>query len=222
MKLLHIVASPRGEKSRTLSISREFLDSFLKKHPGTEIEELDLFHVDLPPVSGETVDAKYALMGGSMLDKPMKEPWERIAGFATHFLSFDVYLITAPMWNFSIPYQLKHYIDVIMQAGYCFRFTDSGAEGLAKNKKMICITSRGSDYGPGSPTRTLDYQEPYLRAIFSLAGIEDISFINAQPLDFAPGITSEKLQEARERAKQLAESLDFPGMVDGSSGTQAA
>jgi FMN-dependent NADH-azoreductase len=207
MKLLHIVASPRGEKSRTLSISREFLESFSKKHPEAEIEELDLFQVDLPPVSGDVVDAKYVLMGGLKLDENLQEPWERIAVFATHFLSYDVYLITAPMWNFTIPYPLKHYIDVIMQAGFLFRFTESGAEGLVKNKKMICITSRGSDYGPASPTNALDYQEPYLRAIFSLAGIEDISFINAQPLDFAPGITSAKLQEAREEAKQLAESL---------------
>jgi FMN-dependent NADH-azoreductase len=215
MKLLHILASPRGEKSRTLSISRAFLESFSEKYPGAEIEELDLFQADLPPVLGDTVDAKYALMGGLMLDETLQEAWERIAGFATHFLAYDIYLITAPMWNFSIPYRLKHYIDVIMQAGFLFRFTESGAEGLAKNKKMICITSRGSDYSPASPTRALDYEEPYLRAIFGLAGIGDIHFVNAQPLDFAPGITSARLQEAKEEAKQLAESLGSSETVPG-------
>jgi FMN-dependent NADH-azoreductase len=210
MKLLHIVASPRGEESRTLSIAGEFLDSFQQNHPHAKVETLDLFKTDLPTVAGGTVDAKYLLMGGGSLGEATQGSWERIADFATHFLSFDVYLITSPMWNFTVPYPLKHYIDVIMQAGYCFRFSDNGAEGLAKNKKMICITSRGGDYGPASPLHSLDYQEPYLRAIFGLAGIQDITFINAQPLDFAPGITEEKLQEAREEARQLAQSLLVP------------
>ncbi|MCA9921367.1 MAG: NAD(P)H-dependent oxidoreductase [Anaerolineales bacterium] len=209
MKLLHIIATPRGEKSRTLSISREFLDTMQKKYPRADVEELNLFDVDLPAVSGDTVDAKYVLMSGGVLDDATQESWKRIADYATEFLSFDIYLITVPMWNFSVPYQLKHYIDVIMQAGFLFRFTESGAEGLAKNKKMICITSRGSDYSPGSPINALDYQEPYLRTVFSLAGIEDITFFNAQPLDFAPGITKTKLQEVKEKAKQLAQSLDF-------------
>lgn len=157
MKLLHIIASPRGENSRTLSISREFLDSFGQKHPDAEVETLDLFSVDLPSVSGGNVDAKYVLMGGGNPSETARGSWERLTDFATHFLSFDVYLITTPMWNFSIPYRLKHYIDVIMQAGYCFQFTENGAEGLAKNKKMICITSRGGDYSPSSPVHSLDY-----------------------------------------------------------------
>jgi FMN-dependent NADH-azoreductase len=215
MKLLHIIASPRGGESRTLSVSREFLDSFREEHPDAEVEELDLFNADLPPVSGGNIDAKYVLLGGGSLSETTQKPWERIADFATHFLSFDVYLITTPMWNFSIPYRLKHYIDVIMQAGYCFRFTENGAEGLAQNKKMICITSRGNDYSPGGPVHSFDYQEPYLRAIFSFAGIDDITFINAQPLDFSPDITETKLKEAKERAKQLAQNLEIPEAVYG-------
>lgn len=210
MKLLHIIASPRGEKSRALSISREFLDDFGKRHPDTEVETLDLFNVDLPPVSGGIVDAKYTLIGGGDLNETSQESWEQITSFADHFLSFDVYLITTPMWNFGVPYRLKHYIDVIMQAGYCFQFTENGAEGLAGDKKMICITSRGSDYGPDSPIHSLDYQEPYLRAIFGFAGIQDITFVNAEPLDFAPDITKAKIDEAKEKAKQLAQSFEIP------------
>lgn len=207
MKLLHIIATPRGEKSRTLSISQAFLDTFLRVHPDVELETLDLFNADLPSVSGSTVDAKYVLMGGGELHETLQEPWERITSFATHFLSFDVYLITTPMWNFGVPYRLKHYIDVIMHAGIIIRFTEQGAEGLAKNKKMICITSRGSDYGPGSSIHSLDHQEPYLRTVFSLAGVQDITFINAQPLDLTPAKTKAKLQQAKEEARRLAQSL---------------
>ena len=162
MKLLHIVASPRGENSRTLSISREFLDSFAEKNPGAEIEELDLFDMDLPPLSGDALDAKYAMLSGLELDDELQKVWDRVDALATQFLSSDAYLITAPMWNFGIPYRLKHYIDVIVQVGYCFRFTENGAEGLVKNRKMICITSRGSDYGPGSPIQ-VDIDPPSRR-----------------------------------------------------------
>lgn len=126
-----------------------------------------------------------------------------------------MYLITTPMWNLGIPYQLKHYIDVIVQAGFCFQFTETGPVGMANGKKMICITSRGSDYCAGSPIEALDFQEPYLRAIFGFIGIQDITFINAQPLDIAPDITAAKFQEAKEEAKQLAQSLALPEAVPG-------
>ena len=204
MKLLHIIASPRGEKSRTLGISNEFLKALKAENPNLIIEDLDLFKTSLPEVFGYTIDAKYALMSGGILEEKIKTSWEEVSRYSTEFLSYDAYLISCPMWNFTIPYKLKHYIDVIMQAGILFSFTANGVEGLALNKKMFCITSRGSDYSESSPMHQLDFQEPYLRSIFGLAGIRDISFINSQPLDFAPGITQASLEKAKEEAINLA------------------
>ena len=154
------------------------------------------------------MDAKYAMMGGAGLNDKTKKSWEQISAYSADFLSYDAYLISCPMWNFTIPYKLKHYIDVIMQAGILFSFTENGVEGLAKNKKMFCITSRGNDYGSGSQMHKFDFQEPYLRSIFGLAGIYDISFVNAQPMDFAPGITESNLNKALEEARFLAENFD--------------
>ena len=98
MKLLHIIAAPRGDRSRTLQVANEFL-SALKK--------------------------KYALMSGQTLPHESAQIWEEIVGFSKGFASYDYYLISNPMWNFSIPYMLKHYIDVIMQAGILFNFTET-------------------------------------------------------------------------------------------------
>jgi FMN-dependent NADH-azoreductase len=204
MKLLHINASPRGEKSRTLKIANEFINSLKGKHENLEIENLDLFKTKLPEVYGNAVDAKYALMGGGILNEETKSSWDEISKFAHDFIAADIYLISSPMWNFTVPYKLKHYIDVIMQAGILFSFTENGVEGLAKNKKMFCITSRGNDYSVGSQMHQYDFQEPYLRGIFGLAGIYDISFINAQPMDFAPGLTEANLEKAKEEARSLA------------------
>ena len=210
MKLLHIIATTRGAQSRTLSISKEFLQTLKEKHPQIKVDELDLSTTELPPVLDSNVKAKYLLMMGGELDEPTRETWKKVSDLAENFISYDLFLITAPMWNFSVPYMLKHYIDVIMQAGILFSYTANGPAGFAKYEQMVCITSRGSDYSPGSPMHGLDHQEPYLRAIFGLAGIEDIHFIHAQPMDLAPGLTQAALEKAKEEARQMVSKLKIP------------
>lgn len=204
MKLLHIISSPRGENSRTLSVSHEFLNELKAKYPNLTIDELDLFKTTLPDVFDEAATAKYTILGGGSLNEKTKNVWDQITEFSGKFLSYNIYLISSPMWNFTVPYVLKHYIDVIMQPGYLFNFTESGVVGLATNKKMFCITSRGNDYSAGGPMHPYDFQEPYLRSIFGLAGIYDISFINVQPVDIAPQLTEAALGKAKEDAKLLA------------------
>ena len=205
MKLLHIIASPRGERSRTLNVSSEFLNTLKAKHPNLTVENLDLFKIKLPEVLGDAIDAKYALMSGGTLNEQSQISWNELSKYAKGFLTYDFYLISSPMWNFTIPYKLKHYIDVIMQAGILFRFTENGVEGLAKNKKMVCITSRGNNYSEGTQMYQFDFQEPYLRAIFGFAGIYDIAFINAQPMDFTPEITQACLNKAKEETRLVAQ-----------------
>lgn len=205
MKLLHIIASPRGAKSTTLSISAEFLTALKAQHPGLLVEELDLSTEKLPAVSGEIAEAKYVLMGGGTLSEPSQIAWNEIVAYSQRFLTFDYYLISSPMWNFTVPYQLKHYIDVIMQPGILFRFTEQGVEGLVKNKKMFCITSRGSDYSQGGYLNQFDFQEPYLRSIFGMAGIQDVTFLNAQPMNITPEIAASRLAHAIADAKGIAQ-----------------
>lgn len=210
MKLLHIVATTRGAESRTLSISHEFLKTLKEQHPDVTVDELDLSTTELPPVLNTNVNAKYIAMRGGALDEQTIESWKKVTDIAEHFISYDLYLITAPMWNFSIPYILKQYIDVIMQAGILFSYTSHGPEGFAKYEKMVCITSRGSDYSAGGPMHALDFQEPYLRAIFSFAGIEEIYFIHAQPMDMAPGLAQSALAKAKEEARDMVGKLMIP------------
>lgn len=209
MKLLHIIATTRGAQSRTLSISKEFLHELNEKHPDVQVDELDLAKTVLPPVLDTAVKAKYLLLMGGALDEQTQEVWKKVSALAENFISYDLFLITAPMWNFSIPYLLKHYIDVIMQAGILFSYTANGPKGFAKYEQMVCITSRGSDYSPGSPMHGLDHQEPYLRTIFGFAGIEDIHFIHAQPMDLGPELAEAALEKAKEEARQMVGKLKF-------------
>jgi FMN-dependent NADH-azoreductase len=102
---------------------------------------------------------------------------------------------------------LKHYIDLIVQPRYLFRYLDTGGtEGLVKDKKMIVITSRGGQYT--GEMQGYDFQEPYLRTIFGFVGITDITFVIAQPMDMGVAIQKQKIKEAKEAAKQLAGELD--------------
>ena len=207
-KLMHIIAAPRGEDSRTLKVTDAFMQKFREKYPDCEIDELNLFAEPLPPITIEVLRGKYVLLGGGQLSGPLKDAWREVERHIERFLDTDAYLVSTPMWNFSIPFVLKHYIDVVIQPQYLFRYTEKGVEGLVKNKKMVVITSRGGDYGPDSPFRAYDHQEPYLRTIFGFVGITDITFVNAQPMDaLGPEVQQEKLEAAKETARQVAASL---------------
>jgi FMN-dependent NADH-azoreductase len=208
VKLLHVIATPRGEESGTLQVSKAFLECLQEQDGGLVIDVVDLYGYDLPAVAGDNIEAKYALMVGQPIDKNHVESWRRIEALIAHFLSADVYLITTPMWNLSIPYALKYYIDCLVQPGYLFRYDETGQlVPLVHGKKMICVTSRGGDYSPASPMRAFDFQEPYLRAIFGLTGIRDIEFINAEPMDVTADLREVAISVAVAAAGKLAAQL---------------
>lgn len=200
-KLLHIIATPRGDDSRTLQVSNAFLDAFKPSHPGWVVEELDLTKENLPSLTMKRVDGKYVLLGGKELYGDLKEAWEEIIAHIKRFLSADAYLLSTPMWNFSTPYFLKQYIDIIVQPKYLFRYTDTGVEGLVKDRKMLVITSRGGDYSPGSG---MDFQEPYLRAVFGFVGLTNMNFIIAQPMDMGADLQKAMIKESQNKAAKAA------------------
>lgn len=202
LRLLHIVATPRGEESRTLQVSEPFLASFLEKNPGWIVDELDLGKEELPPLSMKSVSGKYILLQGKEIFGSLRESWAEILQHIERFKTADLFLLSTPMWNFSIPYMLKHYIDLIVQPRYLFRYREDGTvEGLVKDKKMVVIASSGGAYG-GNMER-FDHQEPYLRTIFGFIGISDIVFIRAEPMDMGEEMQRQKILEAKEAACKL-------------------
>ncbi len=207
MHLLHIVATPRPSYSNTLRISERFLERLRAGAPDVQVQTRDLFTDDLPAVAGENIEAKYTLMLGRPVDPEHAESWARVESLIHQFLAADVYLISTPMWNFSIPYALKYYIDAIIQPGYLFRYDEHGVPvGLCHGKKMVCVTTRGGDYSAG-PMQAYDLQEAYLRAIFGFVGITDIQFIHAQPMDVTPELREAAVSAGIEAAHDVAAKL---------------
>lgn len=207
MKLLHLIATPRRDSSTTLQVTNAFLDELRAQCPDLDVTEVDLFHEDLPAVAGDNIETKYGLMAGAPVGPDHQESWVRIERLIEQFLAADVYVVTCPMWNLSVPYALKYYIDCVVQPGYVFRYDEHGVPvPLVTGRRMVCVTSRGGDFGPQSPLHAYDFQEPYLRAIFGFIGITDMEFVNAQPVDVS-ALRETALATAAGHARALAASV---------------
>jgi FMN-dependent NADH-azoreductase len=204
MKLLHVIASPRLDGSTTLQISEALLTGLAERFPGAEVETLDLFQADLPAIAGTNIEAKYTLLSGQPINSDHADSWAQIEREIERFRSADAYVISAPMWNFGVPYALKYYIDCIVQPGYLFRFNAQGyPEGMLADKRMVVVSASGSDYSAESPMHALNFHEPYLRAIFGFVGVTDVSFIQAFGMDI-PGRRAEALEKGIAEATATA------------------
>ena len=195
MELLHLVATPRTNSSKTLRISNAFIDGLTLKYPDIRVTTIDLFHQDVPAMAGDRIEMKYLIMQGGEVKPSATSTWTDVESYINGFLRADMYLISAPMWNFTIPYPLKYYIDTIVQPTYLFKYLPDGTPvGLASGK-MVVIKTSGSDYSQ-PPTNQFDFHEPYLRAIFGFCGITDIHFISAYMMDITPELREHSIQSA--------------------------
>ena len=209
MRVLHIVATPRGLASNTARLSGVLIEELLEKHPGLSIQTLDLFTASLPAIAGSNIESKYTLMTGQNLDDAGAQSWRQIEATIAQFLEADAYILTTPMWNLSIPYALKYYIDCIVQPGYLFRYDEMGRTvGMVQGKKMICVTSSGGDYS-NEPLLSYDFVEPYLRTIFGFVGLTDIHFLKVQPMDISPEVRNAALKVAMAEARNFVAQSDW-------------
>jgi FMN-dependent NADH-azoreductase len=123
---------------------------------------------------------------------------------ADHFKSADKYLVSLPMWNFCIPYKLKHYIDLLVQ-GLTFSFTvEDGYKGLVTGKPLVAVYARGGAYCPGSAAESWDQQSTYLRHIFGFIGITDVREIFVEPTEASPTSRHEAVAVANRQAAEMA------------------
>jgi FMN-dependent NADH-azoreductase len=200
-KLLYVQASPRKERSKS-NQAAAFLESYKKSHPGDTIETLNVFEADLPSFDGLTVQAKYTILHGKEHTAEERRAWDAVEKIIEKFKSADKYVISLPMWNFGIPYRLKHYIDILVQPGYTFKVGENGYEGLVKGKPALVIYARGGAY---LDAVEYDKQKPYMEQILGFMGFEDIRSIVVEPTlaggeDQARKAVEEGIKKAQEFA----------------------
>lgn len=202
-KLLYIESSPRKARSKSINVSNAFLEAYKTANPSDEIVTLDLWTRQLPEFDGFTIDAKYQVLHGQDFDADQQKAWDDVVAVCDEFKSADKYVISVPMWNFGIPYKLKHYIDVIAQPGQTFSFDPAtGYSGMVTGKPAAVIYARGGAYG--GEASGMDHQKPYVEQILGFFGFSDIHPIVIEPTLAAPADVATTEATAIESAKRIA------------------
>jgi FMN-dependent NADH-azoreductase len=204
-KILYIEASPRKSRSKSIEVAKAFLNTLRDANDSVEIDTLDLWSTELPRFDGSTIDAKYAILHGQPHTSEEGQAWRHVEGVIARFKAPDWYLFSLPMWNFGLPYVLKHYIDVIIQPGLTFSFSPAeGYSGLVTGKKAAAVYARGGAYGSGTGMEGYDLQSKALAGILGFIGITDLSPIFVEPTLAAPDEVGTTVAKAKERAVAVA------------------
>jgi FMN-dependent NADH-azoreductase len=203
-KLLHLACSPRAD-SESAAGARVFLDGFLQARPDWDIDLMDLWRDHLPEFNGAILDAKYSRIKGEAFSDAQRDGFAVAERIALRFALADRVLISTPMWNFSIPYKLKHWIDVITQPGLTFRFDpDRGYLPLLKDRPTIVILASGGDFVTGMNRGRIDLATPYLREALRFIGIKDVRFVRIGPTTGAAQPILAAREGAHRRLAQMA------------------
>ena len=182
MTILHIDSSINGDTSASRAISRSIVDRLRAQGPRSRLVSRDLVADPLPHLTLASFNDQ------EVLDE---------------FLGADTIVIGAPMYNFTLPTQLKAWLDRILIAGKTFRYTADGPEGLATGKRVIVALARGGIYDAGSPAAALEHLETYLRGVFNFIGIEP-EFVAADGLNISPEQRDASIRSALGETVRLA------------------
>jgi FMN-dependent NADH-azoreductase len=199
MKLLHIDSSVLGPHSVSRQVSSAIVDRLVKAAPGLDTTYRDLTATPLHHLSGSHLAAAQGAEPAGALQSDLA------AGQAVleEFLAADIVVIGAPMYNFTIPSQLKAWIDRILVSGKTFKYSAQGVEGLAGNKRVIIAISRGGFYGAGTPSAAAEHLETYLHSVFSFIGVANPEIIVAEGVQIGPEQREKALESALTAATNL-------------------
>ena len=199
MKLLHLDSSVLGPHSVSRQVSAAIVDRLRKATPGLDITYRDLTLTPLAHLSGSPL----AVGQGAPAEASLREDLAAGQAVLSEFLAADIVVLGAPMYNFTIPSQLKAWIDRIVVAGKTFKYGAQGAEGLAGNKRVIIAISRGGFYGAGTPAAVGEHLETYLRWVFGFIGVANPEFISADGIQVGPEHREKALASALQAATNL-------------------
>ena len=199
MKLLHIDSSVLGPHSVSRKVSAAIVERLKKATPSLEVAYRDLTTAPLAHLSG----LHLAAAQGAAPEAHLQQDLASGQAALEEFLSADIVVLGAPMYNFTIPSQLKAWIDRIVVAGKTFAYGANGPQGLAGNKRVIAAISRGGFYGADTPMAALEHLETYLRGVFGFIGVKRLEFIPADGIQVGPEHREKALAGALQAATDL-------------------
>lgn len=202
-RILVLKSSILGDYSQSGKLVDFFVQQWHEAHPNDSFTVRDLANPTLPELDGEVIG------GFSAGDKPLTPHQQKTLALSDELIaelkSHDTIIISAPMYNFNIPTQLKIYFDLVARAGQTFRYTSEGSEGLVTGKKAIVISSRGGIHAD-TPT---DLITPYLKLFLAFIGITDVEFVLAEGFAYGPEAAEKTAQESR-----VAVAQKVPAKID--------
>lgn len=208
--LLHIECSPRKQRSASLEVARSFIARYRENTPDTDIITLDLWNMALPEFDELAMEAKYAGLNGTALSPAQQEAWNTLKDLAAHLHRADVLVMSVPLWNFSIPYKLKHFIDLVSQKDILFSFDpERGLEGMLHNKIAVVAYARGLDFSAQSitPAERFDFQKPYVEAWLQFIGVTDVHSVIVEKTILGDDVDLDAREAATQQARGLADTL---------------
>ena len=175
MKINYIECSPRGERSHSTKIAQAYIEQAKKNIPDLELNHINPWSLNLPEFDGEMLNAKYSVISGTDPSADQVSAWSGVKSIFDEFNNADHYLFSVPMWNFNIPYKLKHYIDIITQPGMSWSYTpEDGYKGLMTDKTATIIYATGDGYSEGTGFESFDMQKPYVNLWLTFLGFKKI------------------------------------------------
>jgi FMN-dependent NADH-azoreductase len=207
-KLLHISSSPRKDRSASIEVAQSFISTFQNTSTDNRVKTLNVWNEVLPEFDGNRINAKYRVMHGESPTQEEALAWEEITKIVDQFKAADHYLFSLPMWNFSIPYKLKHYIDLISQPGLTWSFSpDTGYQGLVTGKSATLILARGGEYSSSAEANAMDFQKTYMEMILGFMGFQDINTVLVEPTLADSGSVKNTLTASKKKAMGIARQL---------------
>lgn len=212
--ILYIEASPRKSRSASIQVAQRALAAWRTADATVTVDTLDLWSEELPEFDGPVMEAKYAGLAGIPLTAEQAAAWSQIRTLADRFLAADALILAVPLWNFSIPYKLKHLIDVVSQKDLLFTFDEHGFGGLLGGRKALLICARGLDYSPSAdtPAGSYDYQKPYLETWLRFVGISNTVTVVVEKTLFGAEIDGAARAAASAEAVEAARTLALPSL----------
>jgi len=200
MKLLHLDASILGEHSVSRQLSADIVARLRSLHP-----DLEVIYRDLADAAPAHLSAQHlaAFGGAEVADPALRADLALGQACLDELLQADLLVIAAPMYNFSLPSQLKAWIDRVAVAGTTFAYTDVGPEGLLKGRRAYIASVRGGQYAEGTAEAALDHQERYLRDLLGFLGIVDVHVVRAEGVAMGEAEKAQVLAGAAERIASL-------------------
>ena len=201
MQILHIDSSITGSNSVSRQLTAQVVDNLKQATPDAKVEYLDLAVSAPTHLSAQSLGFRTGQAAATEIERQENAISEALV---SQFLASDVIVVGAPFYNFSIPSQLKAWLDRVAQAGRTFQYTATGPEGLAKGKKVIVASTRGGMYSTSDMGQAMEHQESYLKVMFGFMGITDVSFVRAEGVAMGP----EAKAKALETAQTMIEALE--------------